>query len=104
MNAKIHLARGIIQKMKKKKINFFACTYLHVDNRTKNKINALETEVKNLKLEVNSILPNVKEDNTKKIDTLQHYLKELNDEVKGLAKSIKNTELVLQLIEKDIQT
>ena len=54
---------------------FDNCAYLHVDNETKNKISALETEVNNLKLEVSSILTNVKEDNTKKIDTLRHDVK-----------------------------
>ena len=64
----------------------------------------LENEVKKVKLEVNNILKNAKEEKTKNVETLEHDVKELEHDVKMLAKSIKNTELVLQLMDKDTET
>ena len=83
---------------------FDQCAYLHVDNETNKKMYVLENEVKKLKLEVNNILKNAKEEKTKNVETLEHDVKELKHDVKMLAKSIKNTELVLQLMDKDTDT
>ena len=86
------------------KCKFDKCSYLHVNSENNNKMYDLENEVKKLKLEVNNILKNAKEETTKKVETLEQDVKELKEDVKMLAKNINNTELVLQLMDKDTET
>ena len=47
------------------KCKFDKCVYLHVENETNNKVYVLESEVKELKLELSTILMNAKEENIK---------------------------------------
>ena len=83
------------------KCKFDNCAYLHVDNTDNNKVEVLENEVMELKLELRQISKKVKDGNTNKLEGLENHVKLLQDEVKMLADNLKKTHLIIQLMEKD---
>ena len=76
--------------------SFVACAYFHTTDGVNQRIETLESVVKELKYEVGQLKQNEKKDTSEKLDFLTNEVKDLQENIKQLNNNIKATEMLVK--------